>query len=170
MAGKTNKRTFTMPKRKLTSRDIMGDDMRVLWRRWKKEDPNLMEKEVYKITGMASFHDTKPSPYGDTERLVGDFIAVNNLTGEVFRSNRCYLPSIMQDAVVAALTSSAKGEGVQFAFQIIVVDDSENVKNLTGFVYAFKPLMEVKESDQMQKLANAIGVPLLPAEEQKQLV
>lgn len=150
------------PKRKLSSADIMGGDVRVLWRQAKKADPSLVKIELYKITGISSMWDEVPSPYGETQRLIGDFIAVNLKTGEVFRSNRCFLPGIMKDSIVAAINSAAKGDAVQFAFLVSVTDDSDNVKNAVGYVYTFETLIEMKESNQMAELAKRIGVDTAP--------
>lgn len=146
------------PKRKLSSRDIVGEDVRVIWRRAKKADPLLMKIDLYKITGMASRYDTVPSPYGESLRLIGDFIAINVQTGEVLRSNRCFLPGIMQDAIVAGISGVGSGDAVQFAYMVSITDDSDNVKNATGYIYTFETLMEMKESNQMVQLAGVIGV------------
>lgn len=156
------------PKRKLSSADIMGEDVRVLWRRLRKEDPKLQQKQLYKITGISSTYDEVPSPYGETQRLIGDFIAINLLSGEVFRSNRCFLPGIMKDSIIAAINSAAKGDAVQFAFLVSITDDADNVKNAVGYIYTFETLIEMAESNQMKELAKMIGVdtkPALPAGE-----
>lgn len=151
------KLSFT-PKRKLSSAVIMGEDVRVLWKRERKANPNVDKIVLYRIAGTVKLYDKVDSPFGESLRLIGDFIAVNAKTGEVFRSNRAFLPGIMTDGIVAHISGNAN---VEFSFEVSIIPD-ENVKSATGYCYSFEPLLDVKENDQMKNMAKSIGVELEP--------
>jgi hypothetical protein len=163
------KLAFT-PKRKLSSKDIVGEDTRLLWKRKVKEsaaEGKIFNRiDLYKIGGVVARFDEVPSPYGESCRLIGDFVAINTMSGEVFRSNRAFLPAIMADTLVSAVSQADKGSVVQFGYQVSIIED---VKSATGYVYTFEPLLEANESNQMLKIAEVIGATaerMLPAPEE----
>lgn len=148
------KMKFT-PKRKLSGKDILGVDTRSLWKQEMKKNPDITRLDVYTIGGRANKYDTVDSPYGESLRLVGDFLAVNAFTKEVFRSNRCFLPGIMTDAIVAQLaTMDSRDTSVEFGYTVYLTPDE---KSGTGYIYMFEPLIEAEESNIMLNIAEKIG-------------
>lgn len=153
------KMKFT-PKRKLSSKDILGIDTRALWKVAVKKDENLQRIDVYTIGGRVNRYDEVSSPFGESLRLIGDFIAVNtceatSTKGEIFRSNRAFLPAIMTDTIVSKLsTMAAKDSAVEFGFKVAIVADE---KSQTGYVFTFEEMIEAEESNAMLNIAEKIG-------------
>lgn len=138
-------------------------DTRQLWKQHDKNTPEGGEAsklEVYSIGGRVSRYDEVSSPFGESLRLIGDFIAVNlcsltSTNGTKFRSNRAFLPAIMTDTIVAKLSNmNQKDSAVEFGFKVSLIADA---KSQTGYVFTFEELIEAEESNAMLNIAEKIG-------------
>lgn len=99
------------------------------------------------LYGHANKHNIITTPFGDSVRFVGSFKGVNATTGEAYRSGKLFMPSIIEEMVADAIDNS---DGpVEFAFEI-GVEYSE--KGNMGYAYTVKPLVEIKESEPLQRL------------------
>lgn len=100
------------------------------------------------IYGSASRHESVTTTFGDSTRFVGNFEAVNAADGEIFRSGKMFLPSIVEELLRDAV--DAVGEGsVEFALEI-GAEHSE--KGNMGYAYTVRPLRKMAESDSLAHL------------------
>lgn len=110
------------------------------------------ETQLMSIIGYAKAYEMKTTAYGDSVQFKGDFKATNASTGELFRSDVCYLPDVAAGLLRNALDSSS-GAPVEFGFAISVIGvkgrkDGEPNK----YEYRCKPLMKAAENDPMLAL------------------
>lgn len=149
------------PKRKLSAKEIVGDVKKI----FKEADPKAKKIPLFKIGGFVNRYDPVETNYGTAIRFIGDFVAVNQTSGEMFRSNRLFLPSIMTDEMTAHLAAAKKRDedaSVEFGFDVSIIPDE---KSATGYVYMAEPVVKVQESDAISALAAKLGVKALPAPE-----
>ena len=109
---------------------------------------------VAKIYGKAKAYKEQPSKLDPTKndvKFIGDFEAINLLTGEVTNAPTCYLPGSAADATYAAMQGVAEDEFVVFGVEIAIKKWS---KSPVGYVYgvavprrpeAADPLAEIRE-------------------------
>lgn len=113
---------------------------------------------LLKVAGVTTEAKTGQTDKGEYTRLLGEFIAQNLLTGEVFQSGQCILPSFLSEQLAAALKAS---DSVEFALLIGARADKTSV---TGYVYTAQPLVNAEPTARMSKLLTAAGIaPALPA-------
>lgn len=147
------KATEVTSTRKITPKAIMGGRPTLV---------NGKKTDLCSIAGVARRCESVNTTFGESIRFIGDFIAVNLQTGEVFRANRAFFPKVVE----GELESAVRGNGnVEFAFKISIIPDADSA---TGYVYHAEPVQKVRESDQVAALAEKIGVNLL-AEPHKNL-
>ena len=116
--------------------------------------------QLLKVAGVTTDAKTGQTEKGEYTKLLGEFIAQNLITGEVFQSGQCILPSFLSEQLAAALKAS---ESVEFALLIGARADKSAV---TGYVYTAQPLVNAEPTARMSKLLTAAGIaPALPAPE-----
>ncbi len=91
-------------------------------------------------------------------QFVGSFQGVN-ADGEVFESERLYLPGTIAEGVEGQ-HKSAGGAPVQFGFDIVAM---ESDKSPVGYAYSVKALIKTEASDKLAEMANAMAEIPLPA-------
>lgn len=159
MSAKSNAPVFAL-KRKLSSKEIMGGDIKKMFilatAEGVKSGKPLTRFDLYRVGGVVKRCESVETNFGDSTRLIGDFLAVNKQTGEMFRSNRLFLPSIISEEMEAAVDPSTKSQ-VEFAFDIYIIPDD---KSATGYVYMAEPVVKARESDAMAQLAGKMGITL----------
>lgn len=110
---------------------------------------DLPKGPILRVLGIA--RDTKQGPDKNKPgefwtALVGDFVAIDAITGEEFRSGVCFLPTTAQNLVLGALGGDPNG--VEFAIDIAV----KKAENIVGYEYTVSPAVKPKESDAMLAL------------------
>lgn len=112
---------------------------------------------------------TKPivTHLGESTEFQGQFEATNALTGEVYRSNKLFLPplveSLVKEQVAAAIVAAEKAAadagqkfdgkaGVQFAFDI----GADSANNAHGYQYTIVPLTAPAQSDPLALMKAAL--------------
>ena len=110
---------------------------------------DLPKGTILRVLGIA--RDTKTGPDKNKPgefwtALVGDFVAIDTITGEEYRSGVCFLPNTAQNLIVGALGGDPNG--VEFAFDIGV----KKADNPVGYEYTVSPAVKPKESDAMLAL------------------
>lgn len=143
------------PKRKLSAKDIIGQDVRKFWKNHMREKPNEIIMEVYSIGGVVAKIDSVPTAFGESTRLIGQFIAVNLMTKQQFKSNRAYLPTICAESVMALFAERKPGEAVKFSYKISMVDDE--LSN-TGYIYEYETMMQEKKSTDIAEIEQLMGI------------
>jgi hypothetical protein len=151
--------------RKISARTVYGSKGAVLEAVFKdKTKPH----PLYRIVGICTGTRTGQSIEGETDgaikrkpqpgdkmrdwtALLGNFEAVNALTGEVFRSGVCFLPNYVADLVAGQLTGDV--DNVRFAFDITAQYAEESA---TSYVYAATPLIAPKPDDPLAILTGSI--------------
>ena len=102
--------------------------------------------DILKIAGVITAIRPGQTQLGEYAELVGQFQAVNLVTGEMFQSGKAILPNFIADPMVEA---SKGGSEVEFAIQIGV---KRNEGSVVGYEFSVKPLVEPKVSDKLAKL------------------
>lgn len=156
--------TFTW-KRKLSALEIVGDNIKALFREWDKVRGDDSKLELFKVAGTLNDYEDVPTNFGDSTRLKGEFVAVNvcprsSQGGEIFRANRLYLPDIMTEQLVAALASLKSNDPqaiIEFGFLVSIIPDE---KSTTGYVFMSESLLETNKVDPLAKLAATLGIKL----------
>lgn len=154
--------------RKISAATVIGGKNVVLEECFKdKTTPHDLYQVVGLCTGIKTGKDKQNknddgSPK-DWTALTGSFQATNLMTGEVFRSGVCFMPSFVTDAVAGQLNDEV--DTVRFAFKIGAHFDAESV---TSYVYDATPLMEPAEGDPLSLLAAQFeGAPALTDQSDK---
>lgn len=137
---------------KITMKEVMGEDIRKYWRSLPVTTQTV---EVVKVGGLVAKYEPKSTQYGESIRLQGDFRATNMQSGKQYASNRCYLPDICTDTIVALLSQRDNpSEAVKFG---VVVSLNRDDKSTTGYVYGFRPLIEPKKSNAMLEIERLLA-------------
>lgn len=122
-----------------------------------KEKSHLLYRVVGICNGTKVGVDKRTDPANPKEwkALIGAFEATDHLTGEVFRSGVCFLPSFAVEQVAGQLTDEV--QNVRFAFDVGAHYDSDSI---TAYVYDVTPLMEADpETDPLTQLAASLDKP-----------
>lgn len=106
-------------------------------------------RDIAHIYGRTNKCETVTSNFGDSTRFSGAFEGVNLATGERFKSSRTFLPNIVEDLLAEAVSGLDEGAFLDFAF-VIGVEHSE--KGSMGYAYTVRPLVDLKESDELSAL------------------
>ena len=116
--------------------------------------------DLVKIAGVSTEAKVGQTDRGEYTALLGEFIAQNLLTGEMFQAGKCILPSFLSEQLAAALRASTS---VEFAMMIGAKADKTAV---TGYTYTARPLVNAQPTARLQALLDASGIaPALPAPE-----
>lgn len=108
------------------------------------------------------------SNYGDYVRFGGDFEAVNEQTGQVFRSSVFLSPGIMEDVLHSAVQGAQeqdKQASAEFAVRFKTVKDAEAAR---GYIWKGEFLTKPSADDPLTRLRASLEgkVKSLPAPEE----
>lgn len=109
------------------------------------------EKEITlcRIYGRATSTKTGHSNFGEWVAFIGDFKAVNYLTGETFAANKVLLPKVAEEQVMAKLASAGpEARGVEFAYEVGITLDKDP-RSGRGYQYAIKNLSKTVGVDPL---------------------
>ena len=149
-----SKETRTL--KKITLKDILGIERGADVKAIMLEHA-AKETELAAIAGDVRGYGGKTTQFGESLFLVGDFVAQNRVTGEVFKSQRAYLPKDATEAVVARF-NSRKGddEYVNFTLIVKVIKD----KSAMGFTYVCEPVRDARSvTREAELLATFAALP-----------
>lgn len=108
-------------------------------------------KAVMRIFGIANGTQTGESDMGPWTALKGEFKVKNLLTNKEFISGKCFLPRSISELIEGQL---GDGQKVQFAFDIIVVEDESSQ---VGYHYTAEPLIKPQENNALALLENQVN-------------
>lgn len=116
-------------------------------------------KPLLRVVGIATGYKPGQTDKGEYLLLLGEFSAVNLLTGAQFQSAKAILPNFIAENFAPVLERNGSAE---FALEI---GAQRNDSAVTGYVYTVRPLMESKASDRMAELIAIASkeLPSLPA-------
>ena len=104
-------------------------------------------KDHFEVWGMANAVEVIATTFGDSEKLRGEFRAVNLDSGELFQSSSAFLPRIVNDQIAAQLKNDS-GSVVKFAYRVGTRPSSIAV----GYEYVVTPLLAAEPSELMSEL------------------
>lgn len=112
------------------------------------------KQRVLTVIGVAQgFKEKVSETMGVSYQFNGEFRAINK-DGEESVAPVLYLPEPAQGLLHAALADEDRMGGVEFGFHFHIVPDASSV---TGYVYECEPMVQPKPSEQVARLAQAIG-------------
>jgi len=120
----------------------------------KIEDVFEGKAPLLRIAGIVNRTEAGQTTTGDFLRLIGEFTAINLLTGEVFQSPQCILPGFV-GALLAPAVREANGNNVQFAFEVGAKGEPTAVLN---YAFTFTSLIEPKPTNAMAALLASVGM------------
>ncbi len=108
--------------------------------------------ELVKIAGVTTKAQPGQTDKGEYLKLIGEFRAVNLISGEVFEAGVCLLPNFISDRIAGALQVS---EQVEFA---LAIGAKVNPGSVTGYEFTCTPLVEAAPSDRLANLLESSGM------------
>ena len=114
-----------------------------------KEGENI---ELLKIAGVTTSCAVGQTDKGEFIRLNGEFMAVNQITGEQFAASQTILPTFLGQMLQSALSAS---EQVEFALSI---GARKSAKSVTGYEFVARPLVNAEPSARLSKLLAVAGM------------
>lgn len=117
--------------------------------------------ELLRIAGITHQVQRGQTDKGEYLKLIGEFRAVNVVTGEHFEAGICLLPNFISDRIAGALQVS---EQVEFALSI---GAKSNPTSVTGYEYTCTPLVDAAPSERLHSLLEAAGMNVLALEKPK---
>jgi len=108
--------------------------------------------ELLKIAGVTTSCAVGQTDKGEFIRLNGEFLAVNQLTGEQFAASQTILPTFLGQMLQSALAAS---EQVEFALSI---GARKSAKSVTGYEFVARPLVNAEPSARLSKLLAVAGM------------
>ena len=108
--------------------------------------------ELLKIAGVTTSCAVGQTDKGEFIRLNGEFMAVNQITGEQFAASQTILPTFLGQMLQSALSAS---EQVEFALSI---GARKSAKSVTGYEFVARPLVNAEPSARMSKLLTVAGM------------
>lgn len=108
--------------------------------------------ELLKIAGVTTSCAVGQTDKGEFIRLNGEFLAVNQITGEQFAASQTILPTFLGQMLQSALVAS---EQVEFALSI---GARKSAKSVTGYEFVARPLVNAEPSARLSKLLAVAGM------------
>lgn len=108
--------------------------------------------ELLKIAGVTVAAQVGQTDKGEFIRLRGEFLAINQNTGEQFTAAECILPTFLGQTLQTALATS---ERVEFALSI---GARKSAKSVTGYEFIARPLVAAEPSERLTKLLAVAGM------------
>ena len=128
-----------------------------------EELPKKGTKDLMRVVGIATGIKRGISAYGEWVALKGSFSAIDNETGEEYRSNTCFVPEEITDKVALKLAEK-ETRSVDFAIDITITA----AKTATGYEYGVVMLKEVGIADPLEALMSGLPkIKGLPEPEKK---
>lgn len=108
--------------------------------------------DLYLVYGVVNAFEKVETSYGDSDRLLGQFEAVNKETGEIFISGQLFLPRGLSKLITGKMSKASPS--VQFAYSVgskpVIAKDGE-----PSYEYTFTEEVEPDAADSLSKLRAA---------------
>lgn len=128
-------------------------------------------KDAFGVAGVCNAIEEGTSTYGDWTRFIGDFTAVNYLTGESFRSEKTHVPGVLEAVLLRGIESmkaetkelahttvtKLSGE-IEFAFTVALKRLPDDEKGGVSYEYICTPKTEIQENDRIGHLAAMLSL------------
>lgn len=136
--------------KKISAKAVMGDVKKMV-----RDHADGDVVPLLNAYGRATGFKTGSSDHGNWTSFIGNFEAVNLMTGEEFQARQIFLVEPLQGMLLDQLSGA---ESVDFAYTLAVV---VNEKLPTGYEYRITPITELKRSDELESLRQLAGAPSL---------
>jgi hypothetical protein len=113
---------------------------------------------VARVYGFLNGMETVKTTLGDSVRFSGEVEAANLLNGELFRSGKLFVPAVGEVALVNELGSMEEGEKLKFGMEI-AIERNTGKGGGVKYKYSIKPLIEMKQDDELSKMRMALPAP-----------
>lgn len=115
-------------------------------------------EKIFRISGYVTGVASKNTQYGESVALLGQFIAQNLVTGELFKSSKAYMTKDFAENVAGQFKSrSDQNNGIEFKAEVSVVKDSSVA---TGYSYVVNPIeTEETKSWEQKQLSDFAALP-----------
>lgn len=120
--------------------------------------PEMYGRKVMRACGIARAVKTGASTIGEWTALVGEFAARAEPDGEWKHSAVIFLPSVVQDGIVAELR--ATGSPIEFGYDLVPVADNESP---VGYHWEAEALVKLAPDSRLAALMSAGDTPALEA-------
>lgn len=112
-----------------------------------------IKQNLMRVFGQCDRVKLGNTAFGETVEFQGQFEATNMIDGEVYRSNRLFLPPVLTEMVRAQVVAAQGEDGandaaVQFAFDI----GADSANNAHGYQYTIEPLTAPSKSDPLEAM------------------
>jgi hypothetical protein len=144
--------------RKITVKSVMGKDFVYM------KDTDLVKKkkaDLMRVYGCVTTIKPGSSDYGPFVRFVGEFKAVNVITGEMFVSPAAILPRFLEEQVAGAC--SPENLPVTFGFDIGIKLAVDSKSGIDKYEFTASPVLIPKSSNAMIALEETMAQKALPA-------
>ncbi len=159
--------------KKIGASDILGKVATVV-----RENLEVGEQvNAYGVAGVCAKIEKGTSAFGEWTRFVGDFQAVNYITGETFRSEKTHVPNVLEAVILRDLkpllgastelthtTVTALSDEVEFAYTVQLKRLEDDDKGGVSWEYVTTPKTELKQNDRISHLTKMLSIDA-PAEE-----
>ena len=154
---------------KISAADLLGKVGKFV-----RENIEVGERcKAFGVAGVCEAIETGTSTFGEWTRYVGDFQAVNYVTGDVYRSERAHVPTVLSAILERDLGALKTGEvkenkhsstyplstSAEFAFSVDIVrnpDDEES--GAVSYEYVTTPKTQIAANDRISHLTGLLGV------------
>jgi hypothetical protein len=116
-----------------------------------------IKQNLMRVFGQCDRVKLGNTAFGETVEFQGQFEATNMLDGEIYRSNRLFLPPVLTEMVRSQVIAAqgddpANDAAVQFAFDI----GADSANNAHGYQYTIEPLTPPSKSDPLEAMRAAL--------------
>lgn len=129
--------------KKISPKNLVGEVKPIVSEHIKKDGEAM---ELYRIWGVVDGVQTGNSSFGDWVAFVGQFGALNSVTGEEFKGIKAFLPEPMQTMLQVAMNDNDK---VEFALLVHVKRRDDLA---IGYEYIAEPIIDAQEADPLEHL------------------
>lgn len=136
--------------KKLSAKSIIGNVMAQFPKNKETGKPEVgTELKLYRIYGIANAIKIGQSTFGDWTAFHGQFEAVAEESGQVFRGGQCFLPEVAEVLLAPVVMKQPEGAGVQFAFDIGARITKGKIEGEVSYEYTVKPVIAMAENDAL---------------------
>jgi len=143
---------------KITLKTVGIDDPESLVIPGKKKNVPVM-----RVYGLLRTATEKQTDIGKSMTLIGDFEAVNLITGEIYKSGKCYLPTIAEGPVTEMLFQAQAKDpkaSVKFALDVMVSYFESKFPKGAKYTWGVTSLFDTpEECDPLADIRKALPAP-----------
>lgn len=148
--------------KKIGAGDLLGHVAKIVREQFTVNE----QKNAFGVAGFCNKIEKGTSQFGDWTRFIGDFQAINYLTGEQFRSEKTHVPSVLEAVLLRDLeplmgstkalqhteVTELTGE-IEFAFTVAIKRVEDKADGGVNWEYITTPKTEIKANNRISHLS-----------------